>query len=77
MAHMIQLYKSFNKDLLKDDDEAEVDGKRNKNAGNQLDGVLRDCMTFWQYVKCKNALSNKEIWMNSNGTTFGNSLTKE
>lgn len=44
MDLMKDIYKDYNK--LEDTGE---DSKKtgNKNAGNQLDGVLRDCMTYW------------------------------
>ena len=58
--------------------EKEDDEKEDKNKGSQLDGVLRDVLTWWENVIYKNAVNKEnEIWINSANSCFSNSLNRK
>jgi hypothetical protein len=53
-------------------DQKEVEEKESKNKGVQLDGSLRDVLSWWEMVKFQNSVQTEQIWINSSNSSFGN-----
>ena len=70
MIEIVEKYKITNE---KEEDEA----KEDKNKGSQLDGVLRDVLSWWENVIYQNSISKKEIWINSANSSFSNSINRK
>ena len=52
-------------------------GSNNRNAGPQLNGVLKDLLTNQENVNFLNSLESQRIHLNSSNSTFCNSLSKK
>ena len=43
----------------------ETKDQDDKNKGTQLDGVLRDILSWWENVKYQNSVDREKMWLNS------------
>ena len=69
---LMEIVEKYKKSDEKEEDEAKDD----KNKGSQLDGVLRDVLSWWENVIYQNSISEGEIWINSANSTFSNSIKR-
>ena len=62
--------------MKKFNQEENEDNSTKADMGTQLDGVLRDILSWWENVKYQNSINLDQQWINSSNSCFSNMLSK-